>query len=260
MSITKDKKGKIEKLLAKTIENKLKRYTRETSSMPFLVRLVQDSRKVASYSFIHSIATSLGMSIYEELSQILVEDDCEECFRKYDLGGIISKEQKSLIDNIIRKLRNKEKEPNYEKDMMFVLDASSKDGKQQKEGKIADFYMRRDGMDYFFEIKTVKPNIDVFTKSKTKLLEWIARRRKPIRAILALPYNPYFPKSYKRFAEQNLMEMGVDFLVGEDYWNLLSGENTFIELLEIFDRVGKKWKDEILSKIEQVAKEKMEGI
>lgn len=260
MSIAKDKKEKIEKLLARTIENKLRRYTRETPSMPFLVRVVQDSRKVASYSFIHSIATSLGMSIYEKLSQILVEDDCEECFRKYDLGGVISKEQKAVIDDIIRKLRNKEKEPSYEKDMMFVLDASSKDGKQQKEGKIADFYMRKDGMEYFFEIKTVKPNIDVFTKSKTKLLEWIARRRKPIRAILALPYNPYFPRSYKRFAEQNLMEMGVDFLVGENYWNLLNGENTFIELLEIFDRVGKKWKDEILSKIEQVAKEKMEGI
>ncbi|MFZ2071002.1 MAG: TdeIII family type II restriction endonuclease [Halobacteriota archaeon] len=70
-------------------------------------------------------------------------------------------------------------------DMGLILKASSKDGKQQKEGRIADFYMLRDGVEYFFEIKTVKPNIDIFTKSKTKLLEWIARRRKPIRAILA---------------------------------------------------------------------------
>lgn len=258
MSISTNKREKIEKLLAITIENKLKRYTRETSSMPFLVRLIQDSRKVASYSFIHSIATSLGMSIYEEVSQILVEDNCEECFRKYDLGGVLSKEQKSVIDNVILELRNKEREPDYEEDMKLVLDASSKEGKQQKEGKIADFYMLRDGIEYFFEIKTVKPNIDIFTKSKTKLLEWIARRRKPIRAILAFPYNPYFPKPYKRFTEQNLMQEGVDFLVGEDYWNFLCGENTFTDLLKVFDDVGKKWKDEISAKIEQVAKEKME--
>lgn len=260
MGITKDKIEKIEKLLVKAIENKLKRYARETSSMPFLVRLVQDSRKVASYSFIHSIATSLGMSIYEEVSQILVEDYCEECFRKYDLGGVISKEQKSVIDNIIRELRNKERKPDYEKDIQLVLNAPSRAGKQQKEGEIADFYMRKEGIEYFFEIKTVKPNIDIFTKSKAKLLEWIARRRKPVRAILAFPYNPYFPKPYKRFTEQNLMQMGIDFLVGEDYWNLLGGENTFVELLDVFDRVGKKYKQEILSKIEQVAKEKMEGI
>ncbi len=257
MGISISKREKIKNLLAKTIENKLKRYARETSSMPFLVRLIQDSRKVASYSFIHSIATSLGMSIYEEVSQILVENNCEECFRKYDLGGVLSKEQKSAIDNIILELRNKEREPIYEKDMELVLNASSKDGKQQKEGKIADFYMLRDGIEYFFEIKTVKPNIDIFTKSKTKLLEWIARRRKPLRAILAFPYNPYFPKPYKRFTEQNLMQEGIDFLVGEDYWNFLGGENTFTDLLKVFDGIGKKWKDEILSKIEQVAKEKM---
>ncbi|MEW6607228.1 MAG: hypothetical protein AB1414_07195 [bacterium] len=47
-------------------------------------------------------------------------------------------------------------------------------------------------------------------------------------------------------------------MVGEDYWNFLSGENTFTDLLEVFDGVGKKWKDEILAKIEQVAKDKME--
>ena len=258
MGIDAKQREKIEKLLVLTIERKLKRYTRETSSMPFLVRLIQDSRKVASYSFIHSIATSLGMSIYEEVSQILVEDSCEECFRKYDLGGVLSIEQKSVIDNIIRELRNKQRKPDYEKDMLLVLNASSKDGKQHKEGRIADFYMRRDGLEYFFEIKTVKPNIDIFTKSKTKLLEWVARLRKPIRAILAFPYNPYFPKPYKRFTEQNLMQPGVDFLVGEEYWNFLNGKNTFIDLLDVFDQVGKKWKDDILAKIEQVAKEKME--
>jgi hypothetical protein len=144
--------------------------------------------------------------------------------------------------------------------MQAVLGAPAKDGKQQKEGKIADFYMKRDGVEYFFEIKTVKPNIDVFTKSKTKLLEWIARRRRPIRAILAFPYNPYFPKPYKRFTEQNLMQLGVDFLIGEEYWNFLSGKNSFTELLDIFNSVGKKWKDEILAKTEEVAKEKLEDI
>jgi len=259
MGINEEQKQKIEELLVSMIEKKLKRYARETVSMPFLVRLIQDSRRVASYSFIHSIATSLGMSIYEEVSQILVEDSCEECFRKYDLGSVLSKEQRSVIDDIIRELRNNERPPDYEEDIRLILNASSKDGKQQKEGKIADFYMLRDGVEYFFEIKTVKPNIDIFTKSKTKLLEWVARRRKPIRAILAFPYNPYHPQPYKRFTEQNLMEMGVDFLVGEDYWNFLNGENTFIDLLDVFDEVGKELKDDILIKIEQVAEEKMEG-
>jgi len=259
MGISNHKKEKIEFLLTETIEKKLKKYARETSSMPFLVRLIQDSRKVAAYSFIHSIATSLGMSIYEEVSGILVKDSRDSYSRRYDLGGVLSIEQKSVIDSIILELRNNEKQPDYERDMQRVLNAPLKDGRQQKEGKIADFYMLRNNIEYFFEIKTVKPNIDVFTKSKTKLLEWIARRRRPIRAILAFPYNPYYPKPYKRYTEQNLMQMGVDFLVGDAYWNLLSGEHTFTELLQIFDAVGKKWKSKILAKIEEVAAEKMAG-
>lgn len=257
MGINKRQTEQIETLLVSMIEKKLKRYARETSSMPFLLRLVQDSRKVAAYSFMHSIATSLGMSIYEEVSQILAESDCEECFRKYDLGGALSRNQKSVISNIIRELRNGEIQPDYDRDMRLILNASPENGKPQKEGRIADFHMLRKGVEYFFEIKTVKPNIDVFTKSKTKLLEWIARRRKPVRTILAFPYNPYYPKPYERFTEQNLMQKGIDFFVGDEYWDFLAGKNTFIELLEIFDNIGKKWKNRILTKIEQVAKEKM---
>jgi len=60
---------KIKKLLRVKIEDKLKRYTRETSYMPFLVRLMQDPEQVAAYSFIHSLSTTLGMSVYEDVAK-----------------------------------------------------------------------------------------------------------------------------------------------------------------------------------------------
>ncbi len=257
MALSKKQKEKIIALLEKKIEDKLKRYTRETSSMPFLTKLIQDSEKVAAYSFIHSMATTLGMSVYEDVSRIIAEESSKECFTKYDIGGVISKEQKSVIDNIIRKLRNSEKEVNHDKEKSLVLSASAKDGKSQKEGRIADLYMLRNGMEHYFEIKTVKPNIDVFTKSKTKLLEWVARRRKPVRTFLAFPYNPYHPQPYERFTEQGVLERKKEFLIGKEYWDFLGGEDTFEELLALFDLVGKKFKSEIQQKIKQVAKEKM---
>jgi len=133
-------------------------------------------------------------------------------------------------------------------------------GKAQKQGRIADFYMLRNGIEHYFEIKTVKPNIDVFTKSKVKLLEWVARRRKPVKVFLAFPYNPYHPQPYERFTEQGVLEKGKEFLIGKEYWDFLGGDNTFENLLELFDSVGKKFKEKIQQKIKQVAKEKMEGI
>jgi len=258
MALSKNQKEKISSLLEKKIEDKLKRYARETSSMPFLTRLIQDSEKVAAYSFIHSIATTLGMSIYEDVSKIIAEESSKECFTKYDIGGVISRNQKSVIDDIVRKLRNGEQKVDHKKEIDLILKTSAKDGKAQKEGRLADFYMLRDSVEHYFEIKTVKPNIDVFTKSKTKLLEWVARRRKSVKVFLAFPYNPYHPQPYERFTEQGVLERGEEFLVGKEYWNFLGGKNTFEELLSLFDVVGKKFKSKIEQKIKQVAKEKME--
>lgn len=258
MPLSNNQKEKISALLERKIEDKLKRYARESSSMPFLARLIQDSEKVASYSFIHSIATTLGMSIYEDVSKIIAEETADECFTKYDIGGVLSREQKSVVNDIVRKLRNKEEKVNHDKEVNLILNTTAKDGTVQSEGRIADFYMLREGMEYYFEIKTVKPNIDVFTKSKAKILEWVARRRKLVKVFLAFPYNPYHPKPYERFTEQGLLERKKEFLIGDEYWNFLGGENTFEELLNLFDLVGKNYKEKIREKIQQVAREKMQ--
>ncbi len=45
--------------------------------MPFLARLIQDAEKIAAYSFIHSMATTLGMSIYEDVSKIIAKETSE---------------------------------------------------------------------------------------------------------------------------------------------------------------------------------------
>ena len=259
MALSAKQREEIKILSRKKIENKLKRYGRETTSMPFLAQLVQDNEKIAAYSFIHSLATTLGMSIYEDVSVVLASENSDECFRNYGVGGVISKEQKSVIGKIINELRNKERKANIREETKQVLNASSIKGKFQKSGNIADFYMRRKGVEYFFEIKTVKPNIDVFEKSKTKLLEWIARKRISVKVFLAFPYNPYYPEPYSRFTETGMMDYPNDFLIGEEYWDFIGGKDTFPSLLEIFDEVGKQFKEKLQDKFKQVAQEKIDS-
>ena len=257
MALTNSQKEEIKNLLRKKIENKLRNYGRETSTMPFLARLIQDDEKIAAYSFIHSIATTLGMSIYEDVSVIIASANSTECFRNYGVGGVISKAQKSVIAKIITELRNKERTANIKNETRDVLKASSSNGKFQKAGNIADFYMNRNSAEYFFEIKTVKPNMDIFEASKTKLLEWVARRRKPVKVFLAFPYNPYHPEPYSRFTETGMMNHPNDFLVGEEYWNFIGGENTFPQLLKTFDEVGKEFKEKLKKKFQEIAIQKI---
>ena len=141
MSLTKQQREEIDKLISSKIEGKLKNYGRETVSMPFLARIIQDSEKIAAYSFIHSISTSLGMSIYEDVSIIIAKPHCDECFKKYSVGGVISQDQKAVIGKIIRELRNKKRKPNITKEIQAVLKADRRNTNPQKSGDIADFYM-----------------------------------------------------------------------------------------------------------------------
>ncbi len=259
MPISKQQKDKIKLLLSDKIEKKLDRYGRETSSMPFLARLIQDNEKIAAYSFIHSLATTLGMSIYEDVSVIIASETSNECFRNYGMGGVISERQRTVIDNIIIQLRNGNRKADIQLEKKEVLSAASENGTFQKSGNIADFYMKRGNEEFYFEIKTVKPNIDVFEKSKTKLLEWVARKRKPISVFLAFPYNPYHPEPYSRFTESGMMDAPNDFLVGDEYWDFIGGNNTFSELLQTFDEVGKEFKEKLNNKFKEVARQKFES-
>lgn len=258
MGLSNEQTKKIIHLLENTIDSKLRKYARESSLMPFLAGLIQDNERVAAYSFLHSIATTLGMSIYEQVSKIIAEEHSETCYTSYDIGGVISTDQKSVIDRILRELRNGERKSNINIEIEEVLSANPEGGKSKKEGRKADFYMFRSGVEHYVEIKTAKPNIDIFAKSKEKLLEWVARRRKPIRVILAFPYNPYYPQPYERFTLQGLLTPGEDFLIGESYWEFLCGENIFEELLSLFNTVGRSYKQRIADKIKEVASIKMD--
>lgn len=259
MALSINQKSKIYNLLSEKIEKKIKSYGRETISMPFLARLIQDSEKIAAYSFMHSISTSLGLSIYEDVSIIIASENSDECFRNFGVGGVISPMQSTVIKQIITNLRNGSTKANIEKEKHLVLNATTEGGKFQKSGNIADFYMKRYTKEYFFEIKTVKPNIDIFEKSKTKLLEWVARRRTDIDVFLVFPYNPYHPKPYDRFTMVGMMDHPNDFLIGSEYWDFLGGPDTFIELLNVFDEVGMKYKNLLRNKFKEIAELKIDS-
>ena len=95
-------------------------------------------------------------------------------------------------------------------------------------------------------------------KSKEKLIQWIALRKKKVNTLLAIPYNPYHPEPYGRFTMQGYLDEGKELYVAEKFWELLGGKGTYKEILDIFDEVGKEFKEKIQKKIKEVAKEKME--
>jgi len=56
-----------------------------------------------------------------------------------------------------------------------------------------------------------------------------------------------------------MMDPPNDFLIGEQYWDFIGGENTLQELLLIFDEVGKEFKERLQKKFEEIALKKIDS-
>lgn len=56
---------------------------------------------------------------------------------------------------------------------------------------------------------------------------------------------------------QGYLDEEKELYVAEKFWELLGGGGTYGEVLEIFDEVGKEFKEKIQEKIKEVAREKI---
>ena len=257
MPLTIKQVEEIKKLLRSKLNDKLSKYARETTSIPFLAKLMQDNEKVAAYSFMHSLNTMLGQSIHEQIAKIIAEPHFDEVKTGYDVEGEMTNEENLTISKILQEIKNKTRTANKEQEIEEILKCSSNDGRKIKIR--ADLFLKKGKDEFYIEIKTAKPNIDVFVKSKQKLLEWVALKKKKVNTILAIPYNPYHPKPYNRFTMQGYLDEEKELYVAERFWEFLGGEGTYEEVLNIFDEVGKEFKEKIQDKIKEVAGEKMGG-
>jgi hypothetical protein len=71
-----------------------------------------------------------------------------------------------------------------------------------------------------------------------------------VRTLIAIPYNPYEPEPYQRWTLQGLFDLDNEIMVAEEFWNFLGGENTYEQLLDVFEKVGMELRPEIDSRFQ----------
>lgn len=258
MALTTQQSKQIKDYLVQKIRQKLATYKPETNSMPFHFRLLGRDR-MALFSFIQSVNTMLGTSIFEQVGKMIAELKANRAIGQYkEFEGYISSEAVLKIDSIMRDLRSASRKPDKEKETKEVLAVVNKGNLGKKLKKRVDLFVEmKDGTEYYFEIKTAKPNINEFTSIKRQLLEWIAIRgnKKPkanIKTIVAIPYNPYEPRPYERWTLQGLFDLRQEVLVGSEFWDLLGGKNTYEDLLKVFEQAGVELYPEIDRKMKNL--------
>jgi len=255
MSLSIEQKQDVSFLLKQKIRDKLKKYSPETQSMPFHFRLLGRDR-MALYSFIHSVNTMLGQSIFEKVGEIIAKKNFSNVKSHYRIEGYLSEKAVIEIDQIMLDLRTAKNLSNVSEEdhRIRAVASSGKMGEIRK--SMVDLFVARSGQEHYFEIKTVKPNIDVFARTKEKLLQWKAMRYSInqdiiVRSYICIPYNPEAPNPYSRWTLQGLYDLSQEVLVAEEFWDFLGGKGTYEELLNIFEQTGIELRDEIDDKLSE---------
>lgn len=243
----------LRKALNQAIENsllkKLKNYKPESYNMPFHYRLLGKDR-MALYSFIQSLNTTFGTSIFEPVAVILAQNNFAKIQTQYVVGDSISLYCQEAIQNIINDLTIGNL-PNKTKELKIISKAASKGKiKKLKTVKVDLFVETKDGIQYLFDLKTAKPNISNFKDFKRTLLEWagIIYTQNPkakVNTIIAIPYNPYEPKPYQRWTIKGMIDDKQELMVGKEFWDFLGGKGSYEYLLDRFEEVGIKLRPEI---------------
>lgn len=248
--LSENKKKKIKSILKSSIKNKFKNYNPESKHMPFHTRLLGKDR-LALFSFIQSLNTTFGTSIFEPVALAMAESLFEEAERQVKPQPAISEKAHIQIQKIMDGLITAEFEPN-KKDEINKIRKVCQSGKMNnvKLTKIDVWLKKKNNELFLIDIKTVKPNIGEFKEFKRTLLEWTAAElannpKAKVNTLIAIPYNPYEPKPYNRWTMKGLFDLKEEILVAEEFWDFLGGKGSYNDLLDCFEEVGIELRDEI---------------
>lgn len=250
MGLSESTKEKIFQLLLNIVRDKFKKYKPETIHMPFHYRLLGKDR-YAMFSFIQSMNTTFGISIWEQVAVLLAEGSGYYAERQYKLMGEIDQDAETLIREIHYKLRKGEIKANKAKEVELIRNKIKKGRPRPDPDSTVDLFVKIKGKENYFDITSAKPNMKEFTVLKLKLLRWTALRLSQdkdaqVFTRLAIPYNPYHPEPYERWTLKGLFDLKRgEILVGEEFWNFVAGKDIYEELLDVFQKAGEQLRGEI---------------
>ncbi|WP_240328781.1 TdeIII family type II restriction endonuclease [Helicobacter suis] len=210
----------VKDLLIKALKSKLKSYNPETSYMPFHTRLLGSDR-MALFSFIQSLNTNFGTSIFELVAKELAKNNFEVVQKQRDMGNKIYKNCQIAIQQIIDNLESANAKPDKINELKAISNSQSGDLSTIKPTKV-DLFLKRDKEIFLIDLKTAKPNKGSFKEFKRTLLTWSALamldfKNHGINSLIAIPYNPYEPKPYARWTIAGMLDLKHELKVAKEF-------------------------------------------
>jgi len=146
-------KENIKNRLICALRNKFENYTPESNHMPFHTRLLGGDR-IALYSFIHSLNTNFGTSIFEPVAQELSSSKFDTISRQAEAGDTITKESQRIIQDIMDALESGNSKPNKNKELSEILKVARNGETSKVKPTKIDLLLQKSNSVWLIDIKT----------------------------------------------------------------------------------------------------------
>ena len=242
-------KKKLHDFLDKKFKSKISSFKRPTTldkNFAAIHTIPEKDRRM--YSGVASLLTSFGQNFYEEIAVLIASENSDIAKTQFKSNLMVSKDRTSTINEITRQLVNKTRKPNRIKEMNEILSVPNRNLVEVNDAQLVDVYIKQGNKEYYFELKTVLGNVRGQRSHKDQILKWVSRENRDIHVALVYPYNPYHPEPYKRHGSNDLFELGEDLLVGEAFWDLIGGKNTYEDIQDAFKTIGTKYWEKLSAK------------
>lgn len=231
------------------VNNTIERVSsKEQTYRPFHTALL--SKEIIFWSgFERSFSTSFGQRVIEEIARIVALSNGATDAKRQKITNIsIDVAYEEAISEHITRLRSHEIINHDWYSSLEEIKSVSPIGKKTNIRVISDLWWKKDGIDNFISLKTVKPNIDQTAVAKTDCLH-LSIALPNCNTYFGLPYNPYGKdkSSYAFNPPMGIFDFHKDpvVLIGKEMWDTIGGEGCYEEILDIAKIVGQETKTSI---------------
>ncbi len=204
------------------------------------------------WEFERTFSTALGTS-FEAAARVIGEQRFAEAKNGENFSGTVSPPARTAIDDILRDIRRDGMQARY-LDLVAKVVGAYVGGSGSIEKVKVDLYLKDDaGNEFFFEMKSPKPNKDqcVGTTEKLLLLHAMRRTGPPrVRTYYAMAFNPYGDsrRDYHHSFAEKYLSIDDQVLIGKGFWDFVGGTGAYEDVLAVYREVGEEMKPEVIGR------------
>lgn len=234
----------VKKTVCKSITDFLANSLKKQPKFQILDLLIPRERKIRSV--VGGLETSLGTTLWEPLAKNLAHQNGftvheEQLLAPVNIPSGLNSTLHSIIDD--RKTGgglytaiSSHKE--IRRVCQTFLKREITAFEPAPKGRGVDIWLEKEGVHYFFDIKTVQPNLSALIGCMEQVLYWYAYfyARYPSKQAFARIVFPYNPNSEKSFWDGVMgkgkpLEAGEEGWVGGEFWDFCSGLNNTDQII-----------------------------